>query len=335
MLPLPLVCLVWLVGALLRPACGGATQGPAQGFGSAKHALIIGCDGFGGLYLENATAFLPSFARLLARGRHTFRARNQLPTMSAPNWAAILTGQVPVESGVLANDWVPNNTDPTNLTVEELPPISGAGAIPEPLWAVAKQQWQAKGQPGKVAVAVSWDWLRFLASGPSVDFLFRGRENDQLVAQRMAQLIEQERPQLMFVHFDDIDEAGHASHWGSPKYYAAAKAVDSYIGMLLLALERAGIINDTLILVTADHGGWRNTHGQPTQACVYIPAVFAGPGIAASPTPLPAFIASQDFAPTVLHALGLGRGRSMRGRALTELFGSPDTPVYASSGVPT
>eukprot|EP00667_Euglena_gracilis_P034560 EG_transcript_60352 len=49
-------------------------------------------------------------------------------------------------------------------TVEGLPPISGAGAIPEPLWAVAKQQWQAKGQPGKVAVAVSWDWLRFLAS---------------------------------------------------------------------------------------------------------------------------------------------------------------------------
>lgn len=38
-------------------------------------------------------------------------------------------------------------------TVEELPPISGAGAIPEPLWAVAKQQWQAKVSKSKTSHA--------------------------------------------------------------------------------------------------------------------------------------------------------------------------------------
>ena len=39
----------------------------------------------------------------------------------------------------------------------------------------------------------------------------------------MHDFIVQHRPNLMFIHFDGIDEAGHAHQWGSPDYYAAAK----------------------------------------------------------------------------------------------------------------
>ena len=84
-----------------------------SGFGSAEHVIIFGCDGFGmhyafsecsssfisvyillhwhdtmdtgGMYLENATSFLPNVNKFYTDGAHTTRARDQMPSVSAPN----------------------------------------------------------------------------------------------------------------------------------------------------------------------------------------------------------------------------------------------------------
>ena len=39
----------------------------------------------------------------------------------------------------------------------------------------------------------------------------------------MSMLVTEHQPNLMFIHFDSIDEAGHSFSWGSPKYYDAVK----------------------------------------------------------------------------------------------------------------
>ena len=39
----------------------------------------------------------------------------------------------------------------------------------------------------------------------------------------MAKFVKEHKPNLMFIHFDTIDEAGHKYSWGSPGYYAAVK----------------------------------------------------------------------------------------------------------------
>ena len=51
--------------------------------------------------------------------------------LSAPNWASIITdtGMGPEESGVQDNHWTPNDTNPINSIVTELPPISGRGKV--------------------------------------------------------------------------------------------------------------------------------------------------------------------------------------------------------------
>ena len=91
----------------------------------------------------------------------------------------------------------------------------------------------------------------------------------------MSDYVLEHKPNLMFIHFLSIDEAGHAYSWGSPQYYNAVKvqfsstisssvtysdpllvqAVDGYIGEIMTAFETAGIYNDTLFILTADHGG--------------------------------------------------------------------------------
>ncbi len=41
----------------------------------------------------------------------------------------------------------------------------------------------------------------------------------------MYSFIVEHRPNLMFIHFDSIDDAGHAYQWGTPKYYDAVKVI--------------------------------------------------------------------------------------------------------------
>ena len=81
------------------------------------------------MYLENATSFLPNFAKFYSSGSTTTRARDQMPSVSAPNWATIITGQGPEETGIQDNGWLPADDNPPNATVYQLPPISGAGKV--------------------------------------------------------------------------------------------------------------------------------------------------------------------------------------------------------------
>ena len=91
----------------------------------------------------------------------------------------------------------------------------------------------------------------------------------------MSEFVAEHKPNLMFIHFDSIDESGHKYTWGSTQYYDAVKvhitgltspqenyellfflqAVDGYIGEIMTAFESAGIYNETLFMLTADHGG--------------------------------------------------------------------------------
>ena len=81
------------------------------------------------MYLENATSFLPNINQFYQEGAVTTRARDQMPSVSAPNWASIITGMGPEESGVQNNDWTPTDDNPPNSIVFELPPISGQGKV--------------------------------------------------------------------------------------------------------------------------------------------------------------------------------------------------------------
>lgn len=287
-----------------------------RGFGSAKHAIIIGLDGLGSLYLENATSFLPNIASFFAEGSTTLRGRCQMPAWSAPNWAAVITGMGPEESGVRYNTWTPPRQDKTSdSTASVLPPISGAGKIPETMWRVAKQQ---RGQL-VTAVAHAWDWIHYLVEPDTVDMEVRGHGNDTSCIDAMCGFIVRHRPHLMFLHLDGVDVSGHAYYWGSPEYYSASKAADGYVGRVMAALAGAGLLNDTLVILTADHGGFRDNHGDFNEANIFVPVLLRGPGVRRGHA-LSRYVSNRDIAPSMLHALGLLPGQYMVGRVLEEAF---------------
>ena len=75
-------------------------------------------------------------------------------------------------------------------------------------------------------------------------------------------------PDLMFLHFDDVDHAGHATGFSkdNPEYISAIEVVDTQLTLILSSIEqRPNYANeDWLILVTTDHGGNGTSHGGNT-----------------------------------------------------------------------
>jgi arylsulfatase A-like enzyme len=123
-------------------------------------------------------------------------------------------------------------------------------------------------------------------------------------------------------------------------YDGALRYVDHQIGRLLEALEESGAADDTLIVVTSDHGEefwdhwqagralrddprgiWGVGHGHTMyEELLHVPLVLAGPDLAEgrrSGCP----VRHLDVAPTVLARLGVPAPREMRGDDLTPLLG--------------
>ena len=72
-------------------------------------------------------------------------------------------------------------------------------------------------------------------------------------------------------------------------------------------------------MVTADHGGFRSGHGDFSEADMFIPALFMGPGVIPG-TAIKSYVTDKDFAPTALNALGLQPGKYMVGRIVEDIY---------------
>lgn len=300
---------------------------PSQGSESpkARHVLIIGIDGLGSEFLQACLPECPQLSQLAQHGVLTMHARTLYPTLSAPCWTGVLCGQGPHESGILGNGWMPPEEAAAKAQAEggsspeeRIPPISG-GDVPETIFDLAKAAWRTRGESGRTAVTLGWPWLRYL-SGACDDLVLAGP--DAKAVEAMAALIGgAEPPRLMFTHLDEVDEAGHHHGWGSPEFYAAAREADTHVGVLLSALDAAGIRDQTLIIVVADHGGVGTNHGGFTMAELLVPLIASGAGAREGVVLNPStYVSLLDVASTSLYALGLEPGRFMRGRVVREVF---------------
>ena len=93
-------------------------------------------------------------------------------------------------------------------------------------------------------------------------------------------------------------------------YYAQITFVDQQVGRILDALERTGLLDNTLIIFTSDHGEMLGDHGshqkaQPYDSCSRIPLIMRFPPRIAPGTVRDDFADLNDILPTVLDVTGL------------------------------
>ncbi len=120
------------------------------------------------------------------------------------------------------------------------------------------------------------------------------------------------RAGVHFVHYSDVDAAGHRHGWMSPRYHQAVHRVDRCLGELVQALRMRGDLDRTLLVVTADHGGHGRSHGSERQSDMRIPWIAWG-GAARSGARVE-HVDTRDTAATIIEALHLARPEGIDGR---------------------
>ncbi|MPZ52899.1 MAG: hypothetical protein GEU79_09245 [Acidimicrobiia bacterium] len=69
---------------------------------------------------------------------------------------------------------------------------------------------------------------------------------------------------ISVVHYAEVDDAGHDHGSGSPEYRGAIADVDAWIGDILNVVEAdRDLAENTVLVVTADHGTSGTSHGDP------------------------------------------------------------------------
>ncbi len=270
-----------------------------------KHVVLIGIDGFGAYAVPDAD--MPVLKQLMAKGSWSLKARSVLPSSSAVNWASMLMGAGPTLHGY--TEWDSKTPEIPSATTNEY------GVFPGIFGLLKHQKPQYKS-----AVIYNWGGIGYLFEKKAVNIVIHDEEaGGDFFADTAASVIKKEKPNLTFIHLSEPDGVGHNIGHRTPEYYEELKRVDRRIGTIVQAVKDAGIENETIIIVSADHGGKGKGHGGKSLDEVLIPWVIYGPGIKTD-NEIKDVIITYDTAATLAYIFGLKVPQAWRGKPVVSVF---------------
>jgi len=292
----------------------------------------------------------PTLDSLAASGVIFRNAVAQYP-MTSPNFATMFTGTYPAIHGIKR---VQTILDDRNVTLAEVLRAAGyntCGVITNgnlyPVFNFSQgfDDYRTCGhkQPEKVtSTAVEW-----ISSSPREPFFLwmhytepHGPYNPIPPYDTMYDPAENPRSATM------TDEAGEERVARAiARYDGSIRRTDDSIRRFMAELRRSGYADHTLLLVTSDHGESFGEHGyyfghgayayEPT---VRVVLIMSYPGVLPAGRSVAAPVATVDFMPTLLNAVGLPLGDRIQGHSfLPTALGltdeSPGEFVFIQAGV--
>ncbi len=103
------------------------------------------------------------------------------------------------------------------------------------------------------------------------------------------------------------------------EYYAKLKELDMYIGRIIRAVEEAGILKETIFIITADHGGINKGHGGKTMQEMQTPFIISGKNVKKG-MEFHESMMQYDVASTIAYIFGLQQPQVWIGRPMTQVF---------------
>jgi len=292
--------------------CAVLWETALTGFGSPRveHVFIISIDGGKPAVIERSD--MPVLKRLAGEGACTWAASTIYPSVTLPSHTSMLTGVGPGKHHVLWNAWKPRKG------VVGVPTIFAEAKRAEFSTAmfVGKEKFRHLVQPGTV------DEFEFGSGEPKKSSTVLAR----IVAKGAASYILEHKPNLCFIHFTDPDNAGHKYGWGSPQQIKAFSEVDAALAEIVKAIEAAGISHESVLIITADHGGHGRTHGGKKPDDMLIPWIAWGKNVKKGLT-ITGPVMTCDTAATALWLLGLPIPGAFDGKPAIGAFTSQQDPL--------
>ncbi len=261
----------------------------------AERVVIISIDGLrpDGLLRAN----IPRISELINGGASTFSARTILPSATLPAHASMVSGRCVSKHGILWNDLIPSAEPLQGSTIFSIAKDAGLRTI----MIVGKEKLVTLARPGTV------DIFRFVEGG-----------DEQIVQTALEESAAGFG--VLFVHLILPDYFGHLEGWMSPAYLKGIGRDDTVVGTLVDGLRTFGLLENAIVILTADHGGHDQTHGTYQTEDMTIPWILYGQGVVPG-LPLEVPVSIMDTAATGVWALGLAVPSDWDGRPVVEAFG--------------
>jgi arylsulfatase A-like enzyme len=296
-----------LAVALVRPA-RVQVQSPWRPVLATRPAdprvVIITIDGLRPDVLLRADT--PNIRRLMASGSFTLWARTVPECYTLPAHASILTGVLPQKHGIEWNDHI-EEAFPLVPTLFDVAKRAGLTTA----LVTGKTKFIAFDRPGSI------DW-KYLPRDEPIP--------DGFVAQQGVTILRLHRPHVLFVHLADTDTIGHVVGWGTPEQIWFVQEADRQVGVVMDAIQRLGLSESTLLILTADHGGAGIEHRPDDELSRNVPWVIAGPGVRRDfdLTRFPDLnVTVMDTFATACDFLGLKPDRGVDGKVVGQAFDAP------------
>jgi arylsulfatase A-like enzyme len=128
-------------------------------------------------------------------------------------------------------------------------------------------------------------------------------------------------------YWPDAHKAITDKDWFVEAYKAEVRTVDAAVGRVVDSLEKWGVLDETLIVVTADHGesltehGYLFDHGDHLyDVSLRVPLIFRWPGKVRGDAQLSCLVSNQDITPTLLGLLDIPDEHERQGRDLSAVL---------------
>ena len=251
-----------------------------------SHVIVVAVDG-AGRWFENADT--PNFDRIFSDGSVTYRALSSRPTISAECYGSMLLGVGPeihnlTNAIVSSSSYDPNSPFPSVFRrIREAYPEAELGSY------------------------CCWNPITsgIVESNLGVS---HGRAYDDDLTLMICDYIRVKRPEFLFIQFDTVDGVGHNSGYGTTVHLQRIHEIDSMIGDVYSSAREACMIDDTLFIVLADHGGTNpingggGSHGGWTDEEKYVTFAVTGKGV--NKTEIRE-MNIRDLAAIILYAFGI------------------------------
>ena len=286
---------------LPAPPTGTATDTPIPTLTftpvpQVRRVLILSIDGLRPEAISLAP--MPNLLNFMQTSAYNLSAQTIRPSVTLPSHASMLTGYCPSDHGVYWNDYIPENGYAIGTDLFDIAHAAG------------RETWMVVGKR-KLAQVTEPSSL--------TDFIYVA-DRDLVVTERLLSEFP-ENFGVLFVHFATPDGMGHRYGWLSPEQLSVVFRADEAFGQILAALDARNLRGETLIIITADHGGHGTSHGSSLPEDMNIPWIASGPGI--RPGPLNTTVHIMDTAATAAFALGLEPPPDWDGVPVFEAFGLP------------
>ena len=302
--------LLWFVALLVGGQTSLLVATPTRPFSDVQHVVIISIDGMRPDRMLYAN--MPTVRALLAKGAYTFWARTTAVSVTLPSHVSMVTGVKPQKHGIAWNtDTLPFEriVYPARPTVMEMAHDAGYSTA----MAAGKTKFSTLAKPGT---------LDYCALPP------KGDQTNKFAVEAAEKIILEHKPDLLFIHFPDVDTKGHKYGWDSREQLDAIEQTDRDIKRILDALTTAGIADHTAIIISADHGGAGKTHGPDDPRSRHIPWIIAGPHVRQGDLTREAdlVVNTEDTCATACYLLGLPQLPYFDGKPVLAAFENPPAP---------